>query len=268
MTRTLLPTSADDQTDRLRHRYRSCDGSRALLRLTFHRQQRKPKEMMTRMSQFAAAAALIGGITAVGIAGAQEGPMDGPAGGPPDGAAGAPPTAPMHGPMDGTPMMMGGLDFAAIDTDKNGSLSRDELQARATAELAKADTNGDGALDRAEIIAALPGPSVRLFAVFAPDPAEGFADRMLAMMGATETGRVEVAALADRRVNALFAAADTDRDAAISQAEADAMRQGRHARMERGHDRHAGKGDCGDDHDGPRGRRADGPPPAPEAPRG
>ena len=49
------------------------------------------------------------------------------------------------------------------------------------------------------------------------------ADRLLALMGGTEAGRVEVAALADRRVNQLLAFADTDRDAAISQAEADAM---------------------------------------------
>ena len=39
---------------------------------------------------------------------------------------------------------------------------------------------------------------------------------MLALMGGTEAGRVEIAALADRRVNALLALADTDRDAAIS----------------------------------------------------
>ena len=57
------------------------------------------------------------------------------------------------------------------------------------------------------------------------------------MMGATETGRVEVADLAERRVNVLLAFADTDRDAAISQAEADAMR-GRH----RGADGTAGHG--------------------------
>ncbi len=54
---------------------------------------------------------------------------------------------------------------------------------------------------------------------------------MLALMGATETGRVEVAALADRRVNLLLAFADTDRDAAISQAEADAMQDRATARM-------------------------------------
>ena len=197
--------------------------------------------MTRRIPKLAATAALFGGIAAAGVAAAEDGPRGGPM------------------------MMMGGhggLDFVAIDTDRNGSLSRAELQARAAARLARADANGDGALDRDEIIVALSGSEVRLFGVFSTDPAEGFADRMLAMMGATETGRVEVAALADRRVNALLAIADTDRDAAISQPEADAMQAERQAWMERGHDRHA----RGDDRDGRHGNQPDAAPPAPEAP--
>ena len=65
-------------------------------------------------------------------------------------------------------------------------------------------------------------------------------------MGATETGQVEIAALADRRVNFLLAGADTDRDAAISQAEADALA----ARHDGRGDRHRGEQ--------PRGRAATG----------
>ena len=44
--------------------------------------------------------------------------------------------------------------------------------ARATARLASADTNGDGALDRDEIIAAHARAARRLFGVFCADPAE------------------------------------------------------------------------------------------------
>ena len=69
----------------------------------------------------------------------------------------------------------------------------------------------------------MPGPHGGVIDVFSPIRPRRFADRMLALMGATETGRVEIVALADRRVNTLLAFADTDRDAAISQAEADAM---------------------------------------------
>ena len=198
---------------------------------------------MRPLTKMTALAALLGALASAGAAAAQEGPEGGPGG----------------------PMMMrpGGVDFVAIDIDGNGSLSRAELQARAVARLAKADANGDGFLDRDELIAAMPGPHGGVIEVFSADPAEGFADRMLALMGATETGRVEIVALGDRRVNTLFAFADTDRNAAISQAEADAIKD-RHARMHgRGHhgDRggsrmgRPGPGPDGPDGDGGPGRR-------------
>ena len=121
-----------------------------------------------------------------------------------------------HGRADGA-WAGGGIDFAAIDTDGNGSLSRAELRRARTERLAAADANGDGALDRDEIVAAMPRPPAAARSTSsAPTPARRMADRLLAMMGATETGQVEVAALAERRVNMLLAFADTDRDAAIS----------------------------------------------------
>jgi hypothetical protein len=160
-------------------------------------------------------------------------------------------------------MSMGGmgrggrvLDFAAIDTDGNGSLSRAELQARARARLATADQNGDGNLDRAEIIAALPGSHSAFVTMFSPDPAEGHADRILALVGATETGQVEITVLADRRVNQLFAYVDTDHDAAISRAEANAL-AARHARGARHHGAPGMDGMGGMGGDGP--GREDGP---------
>jgi hypothetical protein len=178
---------------------------------------------MTRIARFTTAAALLGGIAAAGMAAAQAGPPDGP------------PAGPMMGHR-------GGLDCPAIDTDGNGSLSRAELVARASERLARADANGDGTLDRAEIVAAMPGPHGGLVNLFAPDPGEAFADRLLAMMGATETGQVTIADMAGKRVNFLFAFADTDRDAAISQAEADAMREERRGGRGERHGRHHGKG--------------------------
>jgi EF hand len=122
--------------------------------------------------------------------------------------------------------MMGGfhgeIDIVAIDTDGDGVLTRAELQAHAVERLARADANGDGSLDRVELVALMPAPRGGFLNVFAEDPAERMADRLIALMGGTETGRVEVAALADRRVNALLAMADADRDAAISLEEAEA----------------------------------------------
>lgn len=166
---------------------------------------------MTRIAGITAAAALLAGVAATGVAVAQGGPMG--------------------GSMMGSGR--GGLDFAAIDTDGNGTLSRDELIARATERLSAADTNGDGALDRNELIIAMPGRHGGLGNIFAADPAEAMADRLLAMMGATEAGRIEIATLADQRVNFLLAFVDTNRDSAISRAEADAMRAHRRAWMER-----------------------------------
>lgn len=142
----------------------------------------------------------------------------------------------------------GEIDFETIDTDGNGSLSRAELVTRATERLSAADTNGDGAIDRAELIAFLPGPRRHGLDVFAPDPSAGMADRVLALLGATEAGQVPVGEFAEARVNLLLAFIDTDRDAAISRAEAE-ERQGRRG----AHD----EDDDDDDRRGP--RRGDGP---------
>lgn len=157
--------------------------------------------------------------------------------------------------------MMGGerLDFAVIDTDGDGSLSRAELEARATARIAEADTDGDGILTRDELIAVMPGADAGFFRVFSPDPAERMANRMLAMMGATEAGQVEVATVAGHRVNMILAFVDTDNDAAISQAEADAMKAHRHARGRGDRDGHGPRwGRPGPGPEGP-GPRADAP---------
>ena len=173
---------------------------------------------MTRIARIATAVALLGGTAAAGIAAAQDG-------------------RPAGGPM----MMMGWgpgrIDFAAIDTDGNGSLSRAELEARASARLAQADTDGNGTISRAELVEALPARRGGLLDLFGPDPAEALADRVLAVMGATEAGQITIADFAGQRVNFLLAFADTDRDSAISQAEADAMGERHHGRRDRSGDR-------------------------------
>ena len=96
--------------------------------------------------------------------------------------------------------------------------------ARATARIAGADSDRNGTLDRTELAAALPAPQASLTAVFSSSPAERMADRILAVTGNTETGTVSVQALAEHQVNMLLAALDSDRDAALSQSEAEAVR--------------------------------------------
>jgi hypothetical protein len=221
---------------------------------------------MTRVSKLAAVAVLLGGVAAAGLAVAQ----DAPAG---EGGSAAP-TAPVgqngwggpdamgQGPGGGPgpfgPMGRmghgGPIDFDAIDTDGNDSLSRAELVARATERLSPADSNGDGVIDRAELVAFFPAPrGGGLMGVFARNPAEDMAERVLALLGATEAGQVEVGALADARVNLLLAFLDTDHDAAISRAEAEAqpLRQRRGSRHEHYHHHD----DDDDDRDGWRGER-------------
>jgi hypothetical protein len=123
-----------------------------------------------------------------------------------------------------------GLDFAAVDTDASGSISRAEHEARAPARLVEIDTTGDGSLEPAEILAATPDPRGGMAGTLRANPAEARADRMLAMMGATETGSVEVTVLTARQVDGLLARLDTDRDGAISRDEATALEKGRGGR--------------------------------------
>lgn len=170
-----------------------------------------------------------------------------------------------EGPGDMLGGFHGEIDVVAIDTDGNGTLTRAELQARAVERLARADANGDGSLDRLEIVALMPGPRGGFLNLFAEDPAERMADRLIALLGGTETGRVEVAALADRRVNAILALADTDRDAALSPEElaAAADRLDRPGPW-RGHGRGDRRGGGHPDGHGPRG--GDGPGPESDGP--
>ncbi len=130
-----------------------------------------------------------------------------------------PPPDPEDAPM-GRPMRGPGIDFVTIDTDKNGIVTKTELLTRATSRLSLADSNGDGALDRAELLAAMPGPRENVLMVFAPDPAQLHVDRLLDRMGAADSGRVVIAVLAQKNVDDLLAALDSNHDGSLSPDEA------------------------------------------------
>lgn len=146
--------------------------------------------------RLAASAALVSGVGAA-VAFADPGPR-GPGG--PDG----------FGPGFGA----GRIDFEAIDANADGKLDRAELTGRAMERIAVFDLDKDGRIDRAELIAALPARD-GLQDIFAPNPAERMADRILAMHGATAEGAVPVAQMAEQRVNMVFAALDEDGDGVI-----------------------------------------------------
>ena len=166
---------------------------------------------MTTKSRLTAAAILLGTLGATGLAVADT------------------------GFSHGGPGMAREIDFTMIDTNGDGLLSRDELITRATERFADADTSADGSLDRAEIAAQMPEPRNGFGNIFGVDRAQQRADRILAMVGATEAGQAPIAALADQRVNMLLSFADEDRDAAISEAEAAALPTG----LMSGHGRHS-----------------------------
>lgn len=150
--------------------------------------------------RLAASAALVSGVGAA-VAFADPGPR-GPGG--PDG----------FGPGFGPGFGAGRIDFEAIDANADGKLDRAELTGRAMERIAVFDLDKNGQIDRAELIAALPARE-GLNDIFAPNPAERMADRILAMHGATADGAVPVAQMAEQRVNMVFAALDEDGDGVI-----------------------------------------------------
>lgn len=114
--------------------------------------------------------------------------------------------------------------FATLDTDGDGFLSMDELQARGAARFADADTDGDGALSEAELIAA------------ANARATERAAEMIARMDDNGDGLLQSDEMRPRGGNMaarMFTRADTDGDGLISEAEFQAAMA--HLRERRGH---------------------------------
>jgi Ca2+-binding EF-hand superfamily protein len=104
--------------------------------------------------------------------------------------------------------------FAAIDADKDGKVTQEELAAHRAAMFAAADTNGDGTLSTDELAA-------RELARFNERMPERTA-RMLDRMDANGDGSLSPDEIGRGPMEARFARIDTDNDGAISAAEAEA----------------------------------------------
>ena len=132
-------------------------------------------------------------------------------------------------------MMMGGpvLDLSAIDADKDGKISKDELTAFRAAKVAAVDANADGKLSADELAA------MHLKAM--TDAAKTMADRMIERLDTDGDKLLSAAELADRPLPAdLFDRIDSNGDGFIDQSEIDAAKA---KMMERGgrdggHSRH------------------------------
>lgn len=107
------------------------------------------------------------------------------------------------------------IDFDTVDADKDGKITPTEIAASRAARFAAADTNGDGKLDRAELIARAEATK-----------AERMATRALDMLDADRDGALSAAEMADGpgMGTRMFARMDADKDGALTRAELDAAR--------------------------------------------
>jgi hypothetical protein len=121
---------------------------------------------------------------------------------------------------------MAGLDFAALDADGDGKITKEEMQAPRAARLAALDADGDGKISLEELKA----DHLRQ----ATERADQRAQRMMAAMDADGDGMLTAAELlAGPGPGMMFDRVDTDGDGAISKAEADAIRDRMADRMAR-----------------------------------
>jgi hypothetical protein len=137
--------------------------------------------------------------------------------------------------------------FAEVDANSDGKVTKDELTAYHAAKLAAMDTDKDGNLSEAELMAAQ--------AERQAERQEKMAKRMIERRDANNDGVLSLTEMAPKgdRGDKMFNRADTDNDGAISKAEADAMmdkmekrgtdREGKHGHKGDGKGKHK-QGDC------------------------
>lgn len=128
------------------------------------------------------------------------------------------------GPRGGPAHMMPVLNFEELDTDKDGRITKAEIDAQRQARVTAADANGDGLLN-AEELAAMELAKLT-------ERAADHAARMIERFDANADGQISAAEMAaGPQPVAMFDRIDTDSDGAITQAEADAAREKMGERM-------------------------------------
>lgn len=119
-------------------------------------------------------------------------------------------------PPHGMGMMMGGFDFTAADTNKDGKVSLEEFNAYRAANAAGIDTDKDGKISVEELA------NMRLKQM--QDAATAMATRMVKELDTDGDGKLSAAELvAGPMPLEAFDRADTNHDGVVDQAEADAF---------------------------------------------
>ena len=134
----------------------------------------------------------------------------------------------MAGPMGGG-MMPAPLDFASLDTDGNGTLTLEELQAMSAAKFAEADADGSGTLSQDEV-AAMVTAQMALMA----------ANRAQMMIAERDTDGDGLLSAEELQPNSgqglamMFARLDTDADGSVTAEEFQTAQAQMGQRMQRG----------------------------------
>ena len=133
---------------------------------------------------------------------------------------------------------MPGFDFAALDADKDGKVTKAEMEAFRAARVAEVDANKDGLLSGDELAA--------MHLKMMTERANTMAAQMVAKLDTDGDKLLSASELAARPgPERMFEMVDTDNDGAITQAEADAAKQKMQERGGRGGKGHHGRGHHG-----------------------
>lgn len=125
------------------------------------------------------------------------------------------------------------LDFAAIDANKDGKITPEEIDAHRTAQITAADTDGDGLLSADELSAL----NMSRMSARAGDMAQ----KMIERMDTDKDGKLSAAEMPARQGGQrMFERLDTDKDGALSEAEIAAAKD-RMAERRGGKHRHGGE---------------------------
>lgn len=116
--------------------------------------------------------------------------------------------------------------FEEVDTNGDGKITRDEMQARAGARFGEADSDGDGAISRDEMVAR------------AMARVEKRIDRMMDRMDADDDGKIteaEMQQMRGKRMERMIKWMDKDGDGALSKEEfGKGHRKGHHGKKGKG----------------------------------